>query len=414
MFSKKNYVYLKDKRFPRLIVVKTKQFNKSTRLTTETWPMRNNYHSDNLLYVKIMLMLFGLNMFPVSGCWRLLNYLLVFSSIVSQLYQFFWSIVLFAYSDDPINSVLWTFQAIYAFAIRFILIHRAKRIHSALVIMTNMVPFGENKFRLWSIICLLLTLSTMLFDFLRLVIWFIWGPNEELIDLYTSILTDFDVNLPLPVAAFTDFWTYCYATIGCLIVSKSFYLFTFHLASECYQSLYSFCQETASDPKRIRYISLMYHKVYNLKDELNEALSSLPFFWYSQIFFETTSQIVRNTKDIPSLDWSKVFFRWGSYLNLLIITIYITYQVDRFTIKEMSLVGKMIQLLTDTRPVNEFKSRTYAVDKSILVNQLIQTPTIIPSAWSSFNIDRTLIVSFFGAVVPFSVMCLEFQQIINR
>uniref|UniRef100_T1K633 Uncharacterized protein n=1 Tax=Tetranychus urticae TaxID=32264 RepID=T1K633_TETUR len=361
-----------------------------------------------------MLMLFGLNMFPVSGLWSLFNYIFLLSSIISQVYQFCWSIVLFTYSDDPINSVLWTFQAVYAFAIRFILLRRAKRIYSALVVMTNLVPFGENKFRRWSIICLLLTLSTMLFDFLRLVIWFIWGPNKELIDLYTSILSDFDLNLPLPVAAWTDFWTYCYATIGSLIVSKSFYLFTFHLASECYQSLYTFCLEYTSDPKRIRYISLMYHKVYNLKDDLNEALSSLPFFWYSQIFFETTSQIVRNTTDISTLDWSKVFFRWGSYLNLLIITIYITYQVDKFTIKEISIVGKIIQLLSDTRTANECKARQYAVDRSILIVQLIQTPTVIPSAWNSFNIDRKLLVSFFGAVVPFSVMCLEFQQIINR
>lgn len=413
--SSEKYVYIEYERYGRLSLIKTtKKPDKYHEIKVQSW-WSSHYHMNNVFFIRLMLSLFGLNywsIFPVEKAWKLFDIIFLLASFNSSLFQVGFSYYTFILNEDPINSVLWSFQAVYALIIRYVLWKRRKKLSSLILVMINILQYRLTRFRRWSIGCIILTILAILFDLFRLVLWFNSPYKKELIDLYDNI-HDTHPWIPLQMIAYLDFWTYTYSTIGCLIVSKTFFVFCFHLASESYRNLLPFCRENARDHKKIGCINRQYHKLYNIKDDLNECLNLLPFLWYSHIFFETTSQIVRNTKDVFNLTWQTLLFRWGSYFNLLFITVLITFQVDIYTNRELTTINKVIQVLSETQSNSVNLNKNYLIHKQILIMEMTRSPTIIPNAWNTFEINRSLIVSFFGAVVPFSVMCLEFQQIIN-
>lgn len=390
----------------------TKCTDKPHVVSIHSWWVPLN-HLDNIFAIRLLLQLFGINVFPVKGFCRLFEFFCLLLSIFSSIVQISFAIYLFLASNQPISATLWTFQAIYAGFIRYILWTRAKKIYTLIIIMVNILQCEMTKFRKWSVWCFFIALVFVLSDYIRLVTWFEGSFNQELVDLYnSSARVKYIPWMPMEAFAYLDFWTYAYSTIGALIVSKSFYLFCFHLTCECYRLLGPFARENIRDFRNLKNITRQYHKIHNLKEELNECLNGLPFLWYSHIFFETTSQIATRTKHFE-LTWQVVIYHWGSYLNLLIITVYITYQVDVYTLKEIGVVRKIIQKLSESQPSNINLSKNYLISKQILIMEMDRSPTITPTAWDSFEINRNLIMSFFGAVAPFSVMCLEFQQILK-
>ena len=159
------------------------------------------------------------------------------------------------------------------------------------------------------------------------------------------------------------------------------------------------------DPKKM-YRLLM--KLSNIKKEISDSVSILPFYCFFYLFVETVATICRHQivffdpKSSAETKSFSIFSLFRSFNDLALVT-YMTFKTDSFCGDSSLKLEKLKESII---------SRKDPHDWLFVVNKINESQQFEYQAFGFFKIDRKTLLSFFASFVPLSVLFV--QLIINQ
>ncbi|KAI1294928.1 hypothetical protein HDE_05911 [Halotydeus destructor] len=210
-----------------------------------------------------------------------------------------------------------------------------------------------------------------------------------------------------------DIISFSHFTFGWIIQTMVIYGFIFKLIEAYDDQFYeSSClqvvENLASDDKRmLAMISKIRHRHHELimrKKSLMESLNLLPLLWYASLFMETTTRLVHFTSSFKTITLEFIMVKWSSYAISLLFAIWVTVQVEDI----VSTESRRAYTLSNT--LNKIDCNSWDIQAEIfgLTLEIGNNHGQRPSACGFFDLKKSIILSFMGAAIPFSVMINEF------
>ena len=168
------------------------------------------------------------------------------------------------------------------------------------------------------------------------------------------------------------------------------------------------------DSNDVKSFRTFRQQIHDLRDKFEAIFSFLPFLWFSQMFLETATRLLKlmekesegESDDEKSL--KHILIEFGEYI-ILCLSLMMTSFICDGLVREQRDEEKMLKssLIVSQDP----KDLNMKIEKMRLLMEMdIMNPIEYPSAWDLFHIQKGSILSFLGHVIPFAVMFLSLSQ----
>lgn len=127
----------------------------------------------------------------------------------------------------------------------------------------------------------------------------------------------------------------------------------------------------------------------------------MPFMWFSQVFIDTSARLLRFMSQSESMTVVTFLFNFAEYtgicINLLAMVVITDHCYQQQIEEESKLMCTLNQKPSDT------------ITQRLLLAMVAQ-PIECPSGYSVFSVNKSMLLGFIGAVIPFTVMLLQIKQ----
>lgn len=179
-----------------------------------------------------------------------------------------------------------------------------------------------------------------------------------------------------------------------------FYVYLLHKVDECfYLTICSNYHSMASS-----YVTLLKVKksVQKRHEDFEECFDILPFFWFAILFFLSSGFVLISIQSVgPQTEIYVLISEWLRFLSFTTLFFGVVLVADYFCRKSQAMANDFIQVIA---PDNDLDKKGTELSKFMLMNELETRSSFVLTAWNFFNLDRSLILAFSGAIISFSVL----------
>lgn len=223
--------------------------------------------------------------------------------------------------------------------------------------------------------------------------WFLYSPDEmtiyNLIALYTySIIFDI-LNICVPIS---QLLIYNLLLIASTKLAKSY-------INEINQAIISI------KPIKIKKIRDLRKNSQKLRRKSNKLMGIFPFLWIALLFCDYTCRIASLV--VYSGQWTIVDYSINAYKIILftVVLIAIIFTAEYETSKFIKLSMKILNFAESLGKNLEMRDEIFDLKLDIL-----SSPVLPVQAWNILIMNRILILSFAGSVIPLVVMIITTFQ----
>ncbi|KAI1292198.1 hypothetical protein HDE_06972 [Halotydeus destructor] len=160
----------------------------------------------------------------------------------------------------------------------------------------------------------------------------------------------------------------------------------------------------ANAKNEIRKFRLMRASYCTMRDKLEDMLSVLPFLCYGQMFFETSARVLRYMDVAEDNDAETLVNLFDYAMPLFGMTVIAVMFDDSIMNQRQLEKGIRNALVRLDGPTAVANLRNEIARLECDMNQgKIRSPT----AWDFFNVDKQMILSYAGALLPFTLMLVN-------
>lgn len=160
---------------------------------------------------------------------------------------------------------------------------------------------------------------------------------------------------------------------------------------------------TNSKIENVQAIRGAYRKYNRLRKRVNSSIGLLPFLWALMLFVEISvgiTEVIIHRDKYTKFAFVYIFYEIFTFGSVFFAVCFQCENTNRQLTKEM-LRG--IRFIESDKTDERF---LLTCEKSSLLLEMAVDPIVYASGWNIFSLDKKLIFSFLGSVVPFSVMII--------
>ncbi|KAI1292197.1 hypothetical protein HDE_06973 [Halotydeus destructor] len=148
-----------------------------------------------------------------------------------------------------------------------------------------------------------------------------------------------------------------------------------------------------------------------MRDKLEDMLSLFPFLWYGQMFLETSARVLKFMEIAGNGDaetWVNLFDYAMPIVGLIVMAV----RFDSDVLEQQRLEKKIRNTMMSLNEPTAVANLKHEING--LLFEMNQDTVRSPTAWNFFNIDKRMILSYAGALLPFTIMLVNLGDMKHR
>lgn len=172
-------------------------------------------------------------------------------------------------------------------------------------------------------------------------------------------------------------------------------------------------KETRSFTSFFRSLRIVWRRISGIKEEFDEIFGIQPFLWFVCLFIECSLTLILFKYEYviyAQQSIATIFIdNWSLYFLRALFVFGVAFVVEgvnsRVTKRSRAFKGLLLE---------QYQRKEARLEVQALMGEIRESVVLQLSCWGTFKLNKTAILMFVNAVIPFSVLVLELTETITK